>query len=153
MKFSPRFAGTGPHCQVCHRFYKVGQVGLMSASIIWCAMSCSIHCIYMHRQHVHAIYSRLPFTQESHLLDNLSIPYTAVRVVAVYLVGYGVSVTFDVSLNETKLDEPGMISTVDAVLSTLSTSNLSIYSVLQQGQGHEIVIPAGEGHANSIYIP
>ena len=145
MKFSPRFAG--PHC---HRFYRIGQVGLMSVY----NMVCNVmqYTLYLHRQHVQAIYSRLPFTQESHLLDNLSIPYTAVRVVAVYLVGFGVSVTFDVSLNQTKLDKPGMISTVDAALSTLSTSNLSVYSVLQQGQGHEIVIPAGEGNANSIYM-
>eukprot|EP00731_Ephydatia_muelleri_P004665 Em0002g841a len=78
--------------------------------------------------------------QESRLLEGISIPYTAVKMVAVVSVAFGVSVTFDVALNETELEKTGT-DRLNAALTTLAPSSLSVYSVLPKGQGHVIVIP------------
>ena len=80
--------------------------------------------------------------QESRLLEGISIPYTAVKMVAVVSVAFGVSVTFDVALNETELEKTGT-DRLNAALTTLAPSSLSVYSVLPKGQGHVIVIPGG----------
>ena len=64
-------------------------------------------------------------------------------MVAAYSVDFGVSVTFDISLNVTEVDKPGTIPRVDTALSALTLSNLATYPVLQQrGNGHIIVTPA-----------
>ena len=79
--------------------------------------------------------------QESLLLDTILVPYTAVKMAVALLSPYGMSVTFDVALNTTELDKSGVADRLNADLTTLAPSNLSVYSVLRQG--HVMVIPAG----------
>ena len=71
------------------------------------------------------------------------MPFLSVARILSRTVNGNVSVTFEVMLNKTALEQVGGAASLDRALSALNVTTLYHYTVLPTGGGHQIIIPSG----------